>query len=135
MLYFRIDNVGQFARCFPRSENYSIYGLEALMQHYKSKDEDISVNEELDYSSCEYDSARAALGDKDKNALRGIELELAWEALEEAGEDPEENAQLLELWADDADPEEVEEKALEYLKRHYSGVYPLRNSAVLIVED
>ena len=139
MLYVLINTFEAFCRLFPasRARHYSHDGLKALFEYWEGKSEidDIKVNEELDYPACEYDSARKALSDIDPNRLRELELDCAWAAMEEAGIDPEEEPDLLQIWADDSVPEELEELALEALPFYCEHVAQLANGGVLVIRN
>lgn len=143
MLFVAINTFERFINAFPasRAKNYSYEGLRALYEYWEGEAEqdDIKVNEELDYPACEYDSARKALSDIDPNRLRELELDCAWAAMERAGYDPEsgmiEAHELLETWADDTDPEELEELALEALPFYCVHVAQLANGGVLVIRD
>lgn len=143
MLYVEINTFEAFCKVFPasRARHYSHDGLKALFEYWEGEAErdDIKVNEELDYSACEYDSARKALSDIDPNRLRELELDCAWAAMERAGYDPEpgmvEAHSLLETWADDTDPEELEELALEALPFYCEHAAQLANGGVLVIRN
>ena len=138
MLYVEITTLAQFLKHFPsdRAKNYTLDGLQALFDYWSEQANglDYSVGESLDYDCYEYDSARKALADRDSGKLWQLQLALAAEAMEEAGEDPEANTQLLEIWADDCDPEELEKLALEELKYHFVHVEQLENGHVFTVK-
>lgn len=143
MLYVAVNTFGQFVKAFPesRAKHYSYEGLQALYEYWDTEAEmdDIAVSEELDYPACEYDSARKALSDIDPNRLRELELDCAWAAMERAGYEPEsgmiEAHELLETWADDTDPEELEELALEALPFYCEHVAQLANGGVLVIRN
>ena len=138
MLYVEINTLSAFLKHFPadRARNYTLEGLQALFEYWseQSNELDYSVGESLDYDCYEYDTARQALNNRDSGKLWQLQLALAAEAMEEAGEDPEENTQLLELWAYDCDPEELEKLAFEELKYHFVHVEQLDNGHVFTVE-
>lgn len=139
MLYVEINTFEAFCEAFPasRARNYSHDGLKALFEYWESHavQDDIEVNEELDYSACEYDSARKALSDIEPSRLRELEICCAERAMEEAGIDPEEEPDLLQIWAEDSDPEELEELALEALPFYCEHVAQLANGGVLIIRN
>lgn len=137
MLYVEINTFEAFSKAFPasRARHYSHDGLKALFEYWESyaEQDDIKVNEELDYPACEYASARKALQCIDPSRLRELEICCAERAMEETGIDPEEEPDLLQIWADDSDPEELEELALEALPFYCEHVAQLANGGVLVI--
>lgn len=137
MLYVEITTFAQFCKNFPadRAKYYTLEGLQALFEYWseQARELDYTVGEALDYDCYEYESARKALADRDSGKLWQLQLALAAEAMEEAGEDPEENTQLLEIGAYDCDPEELEKLAFEELKYHFVHAEQLANGHVFTV--
>ena len=67
MLYVEINTLSDFCKFFPesRQDSYTYEGLNALFNYWSSRadDEDIEVDESLDYDCCEYNSAAHVVKD------------------------------------------------------------------------
>lgn len=138
MLYSRIDCYSDFLYSFPKSrqKSYSYEGLYALYEYWdrKADEEDIKVDETLDYPCCEYDDIESAVneyGDMDD-----IHREMVEEHLWAKDIDIDD----VEDWKDyinELDEDEVREKCIEFLEGcgEIDYVEDLDNNHVFIVRN
>lgn len=140
MLYSRIDCYSDFLYSFPKSrqKSYSYEGLYALYEYWdrKADEEDIKVDETLDYPCCEYDSAIDAVNDYSDD----IDSDIYWDMVNDYLMDKDIDIDDVEDWQQyipELDEDEVTEKCIEFLEdcSRIDYVEELDNGHVFIVDN